>query len=67
MRGIGLSWQIVMIRGAVQGLENRVPLRDCCVRGVPVGGFAPEGWGELHLELRVKEPVFPLDAWLEVL
>lgn len=61
-----MSRQSVMIRGAVQALENRVPLGDCGVAGASVGDFAPQGWGELHLELRVREPAFPVDSFLEV-
>lgn len=66
IEGIGMSRQSVMISGAVQGLEDRVHLGDCCIAGVSVGGFAPQGWGELRLEVCVKEPVFPFDSCREV-
>lgn len=61
--GIDMSLQSVMICGAAQGLENRVPLRDCCVANSIAGNcVAAKGQDELHLELRVQEPVFPGDC-----
>lgn len=64
--GIDSSQQSVAIRGATQRLEDSVTLEECCVAGVEVGGFAPAGWGELHLVLRVKQPTLPSDSHLNV-
>lgn len=65
-KGIAMSRQSIMIPGAVQGLENHVTLSDCGVAGASMGSSSPQGWGELHLELRVKEAVFPVHSCLEV-
>lgn len=54
------------IRGGVQRLEDSIPLKECCVSGVPVGQFSVNGWRELHLELRLKECVLPLDSHFRV-
>lgn len=65
-RGFAPSRQALTIRGGAQLLEDNVPLKECCVSGVPVGGFSVNGWRELHLELRLKECVLPLDINLRV-
>ncbi|CAM9118604.1 unnamed protein product [Ectocarpus fasciculatus] len=53
--GIVPSRQGLMICGGTQRLGDNVTLKECCVSGVPVGGFSPKGWGELRLELHVTE------------
>ncbi|CBJ30824.1 hypothetical protein Esi_0216_0050 [Ectocarpus siliculosus] len=53
--GIVPSRQGLMICGGAQRLGANVTLKECCVWGVPVGGFSPKGWGELRLELHVAE------------
>ncbi|CAM9928007.1 unnamed protein product, partial [Ectocarpus sp. 13 AM-2016] len=53
--GIIPSRQGLTICGGAQRLGANVTLKECCVSGVPVGGFSSKGWGELRLELHVTE------------
>ncbi|CAM9620177.1 unnamed protein product, partial [Hapterophycus canaliculatus] len=54
-QGYALSTLRLKIRGGAQLLEDDVTLEKCCVSGMPVGGISSAGWGELHLEVHVKE------------